>query len=140
MVNNSPPSILSVPCFNNQSGSLFALQFNSPVPFVPRRVFFVTSALENMTRGGHAHRECSQVLIAINGETEVDVQSGRERLHFVLNSPTDALLVPPMNWVDYRMKSSTSVLLVLASHDYQESDYIKSLHEVLMPNSEGVTN
>jgi len=140
MVSNSSPSLLSVPRFNNQGGSLFALQFNSPLPFVPRRVFFVTRASEDIIGGGHAHKECSQILIAVNGEIEVDVQNGKERFHFVLNSPNEALLVPPRNWIDYRMKSLTGVLVVLASHDYQESDYIRALGEILEPSSEGVTN
>ena len=45
------------------------------------------------------------------------------------NSDMSGLLVPPMNWCEITYKDENTILLVLASHDYDPNDYIHDYDE-----------
>jgi dTDP-4-dehydrorhamnose 3,5-epimerase-like enzyme len=77
------------------------------------------------TRGGHAHRELQQLIVAASGSFDVVVNDGKIRRRFTLNRPYQGLLVPPGIWRELDNFSSGSVCLVLASLRYDESDYIR---------------
>ena len=93
-------------------------------PFPVKRVFTVL-APTGALRGQHAHRTCSQFLMAPTGEIVVTATDGDRSQDFRLNSPTVGLLVPPMVWASEFFASDTSSLLVLCDQEYEESDYIR---------------
>jgi hypothetical protein len=88
-------------------------------------LFFINAVPEQVVRGGHAHKECFQFLVALAGQISVFLDDGERRKNVILSSSTVGLLIPPMTWAAQLDFSPGSVLAVLASHDYDEADYIR---------------
>lgn len=110
-------------------GSLSVGEFEREIPFVPARYFLVYGVPTVETRGEHAHHECHQFLLAIKGSVHVVAFDGSKREEFVLDSATTGLYLPPMTWGIQYKYSSDAVLLVFASHHYDNADYIRSYDE-----------
>lgn len=95
------------------------------IPFPIRRVFWTYFTPERITRGRHAHKLTTIVLFALAGKISVTTEtlSGVKKV-FVLDKPNVGLLIPPMVWHTQRY-SHTAVQLALASHPYNEKEYIR---------------
>jgi acetyltransferase-like isoleucine patch superfamily enzyme len=106
-------------------GSLAAIEFASQCPFTPKRLFFVYGVPSTQVRGEHAHFQCHQFLIAVAGFVSVSVDDGKDRDSIILDSPNLGLYIPPLTWGSQYRFSHDAVLAVLASHEYDESDYIR---------------
>ncbi len=76
-------------------------------------------------RGGHAHKDLAQILIAVSGEFDVVLHDGKEEITERLNRPNEGLLIPRMVWRELKSFTPNAVCLVLASAIYLESDYIR---------------
>jgi acetyltransferase-like isoleucine patch superfamily enzyme len=111
-------------------GSLVAREAKD-VPFVPRRTFLVFDVAGKEARGEHAHRQCEQYLIAVNGSMHVLCDDGTSQREFFLDSPAVGLYMPPMIWGTQYRYSQDAVLLVLASHPYDPADYIRDYESFL---------
>lgn len=107
-------------------GELVAGEIGAGLPFVPRRVFLVHSVPSRRVRGEHAHRECAQFLVAVSGSVRVVVETRESRREVMLDAPHKGLLIEPMTWGVQYNYSPDAVLMVLASHTYDENDYIRS--------------
>lgn len=107
-------------------GSLVALEFFRDIPFTPRRLFFVFGVPTRDVRGEHAHRECSQFLVCVNGSVRAVTDDGTDRVNYQLDRPDVGLYMPPMTWGTQYAYSDDAVLIVLASHEYDAADYIRS--------------
>ena len=94
------------------------------MPFNPVRIFFTYQATRH-ARGTHAHRVCEQILICTAGRLKVLVNDGETEEIIVLSGPEQALYIGPMVWAEQFDHEPGSVLLVLASHSYDETDYIR---------------
>lgn len=97
------------------------------IPFEIKRVYYSYGVKPGNVRGGHAHKVLEQFLICVNGAIEVLLDDGfgqTEKL--VLDSPEKGLLLGPDLWHTMRWIEENSVLLVLASGHYDESDYIRN--------------
>jgi UDP-2-acetamido-3-amino-2,3-dideoxy-glucuronate N-acetyltransferase len=112
-------------------GSLAAMEFASQCPFTPKRLFMVHGVPNKSIRGEHAHRECHQFLVAASGSVTVSVDNGEARGSVVLKSPNHGLYIPPLTWGRQYQFSNDAVLLVLASHEYLDADYIRDYGDYL---------
>lgn len=112
-------------------GSLAAMEFVTQCPFVPKRLFLVHGVPSKSVRGEHAHFECHQFLIATSGSVAVAVDDGKNRGSVVLDSPALGLYIPPLTWGSQYQFSNDAVLLVLASHEYNDADYIRDYSKYL---------
>ena len=121
-------SLISLPERKDARGSLAFAQFGEQLPFLPRRIFHLYGLQAGVARGGHAHKECHQFLISMAGVFEVSTFSSAGRVEWRLDSPAQGLYVPPGQWVDLVPVSASSVLVGLASHEYDEADYIRDLN------------
>ena len=83
------------------------------------------------SRGGHAHKELHQLIVAASGSFNITLDDGNVKRSFLLNHPYQGLLVVPGIWRELSDFSSGSVCLVLASHIYDSSDYIREYDEFL---------
>lgn len=120
-----------LPRFQDLRGSLVAVEFERDLPFVPARSFLVFDVPSEEVRGEHAHRWCSQVLVAAHGALSVVVDDGRASAEVRLDRPDEGLLVPPGVWgIQYRF-SGDAVLCVYASHPYDPDDYIRDYEDFL---------
>lgn len=113
------------PAFVDLRGELSVGNFESEIPFVPARYFFVHHVPGKEVRGEHAHRKCKQFLICVSGSVVVVVDDGRISQEVLLGNLNTGLYIPPMVWaVQYRY-TSDAVLLVFASEAYESCDYIR---------------
>ncbi|MGE5548202.1 MAG: sugar 3,4-ketoisomerase [Solirubrobacterales bacterium] len=116
-------TLLAVPTIVDGRGAL-SVAAEDWLPFTPRRLYWLHGNATEAVRGGHAHLQLRQFMIAMCGRVTIDIDDGAERQTFVLDRPDVGLLVEPIVWRDIQM-SATSVLAVLASDVYKEEDYIR---------------
>lgn len=120
---NSKLVFLPVQKISDIRGVLSVLEMPN---FETKRFFWIRSLDPLLKRGGHGHKECTQILFAVSGEIELEVVNVGRSQKVVLNESSDALLVPPGYWVEMKFKDENSVLGVLADRVYEENDYILS--------------
>lgn len=117
--------MIDLPRITDPRGNLSVVQGGSHIPFDIRRVFYLYDVPGGATRGGHAHHREQQVLIAVSGSFDVELDDGRGKMRVTLNRPFRGVLIPPGVWRELDNFSSGSVCLTLSSIDYDESDYIR---------------
>lgn len=110
-------------------GSLTVGEFERSIPFAVKRYFMVFDVPSVETRGEHAHKECHQFLICVRGTCSVVADDGIHRQEFLLNSPDVGLHLPPMVWGIQYKYSHDALLLIFASHYYDNEDYIRDYSE-----------
>ena len=106
-------------------GNITVVENNQTVPFGVHRIYYLYDIPGGESRGGHAHKELRQLIVAASGSFTVTLDDGKVRRSFVLNRPYQGLLVVPGIWRTLDDFSSGAVCLVLASHAYDEDDYIR---------------
>lgn len=110
-------------------GSLSVGEFERSIPFAAKRYFMVFDVPSKETRGEHAHRLCHQFLVCVRGSCSVVADDGIHRQEFLLDKPDIGLYLPPLVWGIQYKYSADAVLLVFASHYYDNADYIRSYTE-----------
>ena len=118
-------SIIELPKIKNRAGNITPINNEINVPFDVKRVFYIYDIPGGEDRGAHAHKECHQFLVAASGSFEIEMDDGINKRTITLNRPNYGLHIPPGIWAAEKGFSSGSVCLVLASHYYDESDYIR---------------
>ena len=124
-------SLISLPKISDKRGNLSVIEQNKHIPFEIQRIFYLYDIATGESRGGHAHRECHQFLIALNGSFEVLIDDGTTKKTITLTEPHQGLHIPPMIWAEELNFSQGAICLVLASLPYDESDYIRSYSDFL---------
>ncbi len=101
------------------------------LPFAIKRMFWITSVPEGKTRGGHAHRTCSEVVFAVRGSFCIHLSDGEKQVDFRIMSPEEGIVVPAGVWCDLSEFSADCVCVVVASQAYDPKGYINSYEEYL---------
>ena len=117
-------SIIRVPRYPDDNGTLCVYQSGSDVPFQIRRVFSVRAKTHDI-RGDHAHKRCTQFLVCLAGCLQVTCDNGVESTNFVLDEMDTGLFIPPRIWARQEYLKDDSVLMVLCDREYEEDDYIR---------------
>ena len=110
-------------------GNLVPIESNIDVPFSIERVFYVYGGKDQNDRGKHSHYKTEQVLICLNGKLEVLCDDGDCKKKYLLESPQQALYIPPMIWDEQSYLSDNTVMLVLCNTNYDINDYIENYDE-----------
>jgi len=121
--------IVDLPRITDPRGNLTFIEGGNHVPFDVQRVFYLYDVPGGESRGGHAHRELEQLVVAAAGSFDVVVDDGTATERFSLNRSYYGLYVPRMVWTHLENFSSGSVSLVLASLPYDEADYYREYDE-----------
>jgi dTDP-4-dehydrorhamnose 3,5-epimerase-like enzyme len=100
-------------------------------PFTIKRVYYLYDVPSDAYRGGHAHKEVSELLIALSGSFEVLLDDGKTKQKVMLNKPNKGLLIPTGIWRELDNFSSGAICLVLASDVFDESDYIRDYNDFI---------
>ena len=116
--------ILDIPKITDPRGNLAVIEKDT-IPYKINRVYYLYDVPSDSYRGGHAHKECLELLIAVSGSFTVTLFDGKTTQEVVLNKPDKGLLISTMMWRELKDFSSGSMCLVLASHEYSEADYIR---------------
>lgn len=119
------------------NGNLTVVQGNRDVPFDIRRTYYIYDVPGGEDRGGHAHKELSQLIVAVSGAFDVVIDDGSSRKIFTLNRPYQGLLLQPGIWRELNNFSSGAVTLVLASDLFSEEDYIRRYGDFLVFRGRG---
>lgn len=120
--------IHNLPKIHNRAGNLTVLESLKNVKFDIKRIYYLYDIPGGEERGGHAHKELQQLIIAAGGSFDVVLEDGIERKEFHLDRPYSGLQIVPGIWRELKNFSSGAICLVLASTEYNESDYIRD-HE-----------
>jgi hypothetical protein len=122
-------SILFLPKVHNMAGNLTVIENSSHVPFSIKRVYYLYDIPGGEARGGHAHKELHQLIIAASGSFDVLIDDGKNKRVINLNRPYIGLYLVPGLWRELLNFSSGSICLVLASDIYREEDYIRDYNK-----------
>lgn len=122
-------SVIELPRINNRAGNITPISNNNHIPFEMKRVFYIYDIPGGEDRGAHSHKECHQFLVAASGSFEIELDDGINKRTVSLNRPNFGLHIPPGIWAAEKGFSSGAICLVLASHKYDEIDYVRNYKE-----------
>lgn len=123
--------VIQLPKINNRAGNITPVQGQKEIKFDIKRVYYLYDVPSGETRGGHAHKELYQLIVAASGSFDVVLDDGKNKKTISLNRPNVGLLVTPYIWRELVNFSSGAVLLVLASMKYTEDDYIRAYEDFI---------
>lgn len=115
----------------DERGSLIALEQDKNIPFEIKRVYYLFNTVEGVRRGFHAHKNLSQVVIAVRGSCRFLLDDGKEKINLLLDNPAQGLLIESAIWREMYDFSEDCVLMVLANNFYDENDYIRNYDDFL---------
>jgi hypothetical protein len=116
---------------HNRAGNITIVEGKKNVPFDVKRIYYLYDIPGGEGRGGHAHKELYQLIIAASGAFNVLLDDGENKKIVMLNRPDYGLMVVPGIWRELFEFSSGAICLVLASQKYDENDYIRDYDSYL---------
>ena len=122
-------SVVDLSKFHSNAGNITVVENDNNIPFEVKRIYYLYDIPGGEDRGGHAHIELEQYIVAASGSFDVVLDDGTNKKKFTLNRPYLALHIVHGLWRQLNNFSSGSVCLVLASHEYDENDYIREYSE-----------
>ncbi len=121
--------LIHIPKIMDPRGNLAVVEKDT-IPFAIKRVYYLYDVPSTSYRGGHAHKECLEVLIAVSGSFVVVTEDADGKVtEILLNKPDKGLVIQRMTWRELKDFSSGAMCLVLASAEFDESDYIREKDE-----------
>lgn len=123
--------LIEIDQIGDRRGHISVVENNREVPFEVKRVYYLYDVPSGEERGGHAHKELQQLIVAVSGSFDIVVDDGTKKETFSLNRPNKGLYFPAGLWREINNFSSGAICLVLASHTYDENDYIRGYQDFL---------
>lgn len=112
-------------------GSLTSIESNLCIPFDIKRIFYMHKVPANEERGGHAHKDTDQILIALNGSISILCSDGTNDISFTLNNASEGAYIPRMIWTNLNNFSNGAICLVLANTKYDMEKSIRTWKEYI---------
>ncbi len=123
--------LIDLKAHSENNGTLIPITAHKEIPIALTRIFYILGVDAGETRGEHAHVQCSQVLICPTGKCKITCTDGESEKTFYLDSPKQALYVPPTIWMTQTYEQAGSMLIVLTDRPYEEPDYIREYQAYL---------
>jgi len=127
--------LISLPKISERKGALTPIYGKEQIPFDIARIYYLYDIPSGSKRGGHAHKELQQLIVAIMGSFDVTIYDGNKRKKIHFDRAHQGLYLPKQIWRELSNFSSGSICLVLASLPFDESDYIRDFDEFLILKS-----
>lgn len=118
--------VIELPKVHNRAGNITAITSMQEIPFDIKRIYYLYDVPGGEARGGHAHKDLYQLIIAASGAFTIVLDDGKDKRNITLNRPNFGLIVVPGIWRELVDFSSGAICLVLASLEYDEADYIRT--------------
>ena len=113
--------LIDIKSFSDERGRLTAI--DKILPFDIKRIYYIHDIADQANRGGHLHYITVEALFCVNGSFTVVINNGKTRQEFFLNSPSQCLIVEPLDWHMMHTFSSNAILMGVSSTHYEHSDY-----------------
>ena len=126
-------AVLPLSKIHNRAGNITIIEGNTSIPLPIKRIYYLYDIPGGEDRGGHAHKELYQLIIAASGSFSVLLNDDQNKKIVTLNRPDYGLMIFPGIWRELFEFSSGAICLVLASHKYDETDYIRD-YEYFLSN------
>lgn len=123
--------LLDLPKIHAESGDITAINNSELIPFATKRIYYLYDVPNRADRGAHSHKELYQLVVAVSGSFDIELFDGINKVKYTLNQPDQGLLIVPGIWRDLNNFSGGGICLVLASHEYDEEDYIRKLDDFI---------
>lgn len=123
--------IIDFPKFEDPRGNLSVIEEGKQAPFNIERTYWIYDVPGGQVRGGHAFKEQQELIVALSGSFDVEVDNGKKKQTFSLNRSYYGLYLPAGLWRQMHNFSTNSLAIVLSSTQYNESDYIRSYDDFL---------
>lgn len=123
------PYIIEFPKIGVSSLGYISIAEKGNLPFIPKRIYWTYFTPQGVQRGGHAHFELEQILVALAGSIDLKIEiANGETFEFVLEEPTKGVFLPKRCWRTMQY-SHNAVQMCIASLEYEEADYIRNYEE-----------
>lgn len=110
-------------------GYISVVENSELIPFEIKRVYWTYYTPQDVLRGGHAHKDLKQLIVAVSGKIIFNTEDlDGNKMEFILDSPDKGLYIPEKIWRDIKF-SHNAVLLCLASEKYSEEDYYREYED-----------
>ncbi len=129
-------SVIELPKIHNRAGNISPVHGSENIPFDIKRVYYLYDVPGGEERGGHAHKDLQQFIIAASGSFDVTIDDGSTKRTVHLCRPYIALHIIPGIWRELTNFSSGSICLVLASEKYDEKDYLRNYNKFVKLKNE----
>ena len=121
--------LLDLPKIHAESGDITVINNLELIPFEIKRVYYLYDVPNRADRGAHAHKELFQLVVAVSGSFDIELFDGVDKVKYTLNQPDQGLIIVPGIWRDLNNFSGGGICLALASHEYDEMDYLRDIRE-----------
>lgn len=128
---NNLYNIINIKYFDDERGSLCAIESNKDIPFEIKRIYYIFNNKNRLVRGAHAHKKLKQVILCLSGSFEVEVKNGYYSSSYELNTPKIGLFISSGIWREIKNMTKDAVCCVIASELYDPNDYIHNYHDYL---------
>lgn len=110
---------------------LYFAEFQKNIPFEIKRIYYILQSKPNLPRGFHAHHNTKQVLFCIQGSAKIILDNGKKRREIELNKPNVGIFLDCLIWHEMHQLNNHTILLVIASKEYNPHDYIRDYQKFL---------
>ena len=131
-------TLIKFPVIDNVKGNIGSIEGDLDVPYKIERVYYLYDIPSGALRGGHAHIQTKETLVALSGSFDVILDNGFEKKRYLLNKPSEGLLIPTGIWRELADFSAGAICMVVASERYNEDDYIRSYSDFVIRSKEDV--
>ena len=122
-------NFIQLQTISDSRGRLSVIEGEQDVPFKIERIFYMHDIISN--RGGHAHIETNQIIVAIHGNFDISIDNGKEKITLSMNTPEIGLYLPKLTFTDFSSISTDAVILVLADTHYDISKSLRTYEEFM---------
>lgn len=109
----------------DERGFLTSIEQHVDIPIEVKRIFYMHHVTKD--RGGHAHIDTDQIIIAISGKFKVKVYDGENEDIYEMNDCTKGIYTPRLTFCELYDFSPDAVCLVLANTHYDMGMSLRSL-------------
>ena len=128
---NGFANLVELPVVTDPRGDLTFIEGENHIPFPIRRVYYLYNVPVDAERGGHAHHDLEQVVFALSGSFRIKIDNGSTKSEYWLSNPHKGLYINKLIWREMDCFSQGAVCMVLASHLYDESDYLREYDDFI---------
>lgn len=118
---------VEIPKISDVRWALSFIEVPKDIPFEIQRIYYIYDLKEDGSiRWEHAHRETEQIMFCLNWSVTVGFDDGKNKELIILDSSNKWVHIPKMIWHWMEWFSENCIILVIASHLYEETDYIRN--------------